>query len=56
MLILCEVCKVLDVDDMLVEHLVSRSQLGPRLVCPAIIVLRICDFHILMESQDFPCL
>lgn len=31
------------------EHLISRSQLGPRLVCSAIIVMGICDLHILVE-------
>lgn len=35
------------------EYLVSRSQLGPRLVSSPIVILGICDFHVLVETQDF---
>lgn len=45
--------EVLAGDGKLKEYLVSRSQLGPWLVCSAIVVLSLCDFHILMEPQYF---
>lgn len=38
------------------DYLVGRSELSPRLFCSSIVVLGICDFHILVESQDFSCL
>lgn len=34
------------------EDLVSGSQFGPRLVCPAIVVLSLGDLHVLVEAQD----
>lgn len=32
--------------------LVRGSQFGPRLVCPAIVVLGLGDLHVLVEAQD----
>lgn len=34
------------------EDLVGGGQLGPRLVRPAIVVLSLGDFHVLVEAQD----
>lgn len=34
------------------EDLVGGGQLGPRLVCPAIVVLSLGDLHVLVEAQD----
>lgn len=34
------------------EDLVSGGQFGPRLVCPAIVVLGLGDLHVLVEAQD----
>lgn len=36
------------------EDLVSGSQFGPRLVCPAVVVLSLGDLHVLVKAQDLP--
>lgn len=34
--------------------LVSRSELGPRLICSPVVVVRVGALDILMEAQDLP--
>lgn len=36
------------------SHLVSRSELGPRFVCPPVVVVGVGALDVLVEAQDLP--
>lgn len=37
-------------------HLVSRGELGPGFISPAVVVFGLGGLHVLVEAQDLPCL